>query len=284
MAKSKDEQDKQVPANEPPESRQVPATLPKGGAVTNGKTMADMPEIQPIEEGDNIKLPRLNLIQEKRKEIKEGLAAAGDLFNSLTKESYGREVKIVPLIQRPLTRIRWKDRDEGGGMLCISRNKAKPFGEPGDQYNSCEPCPFFRNYDPKIGCTMNYEIVGLVVNGEDPKFWEPILVTAESTRPSDAGFRDILANVRYNAQRGIRMFHKAYILKSIDARNKFGEFYKVSCIPADKNGLLPLDVIDFLEAQVKFFLGARIDTAGAHGEGGAEETPVASAEDADPNW
>lgn len=252
----------------------------KNGAIAP-LSPAEMPELQGLEEGDNIKIPRLNLIQEKRKEIKEGLAKAGDLFNSLTKESYGREVKIVPIVQRPLTRLKWNDRTQGGGIACISRNKSKPSGDPGDQYQSCEQCVFFRNYDPREGCSMNYEIVALVVNGEEPRFWEPILITAESTRPSDSGFRDILANVRFNAQRGIRMFHKAYVIKSNEASNKFGDFFKVACIPANNNGLLPLDVIDYLESQVKFFLGAKIDTAGAHGDG---EVETAAAGETPKDW
>lgn len=229
-----------------------------------------MPEIQPVEDGDTIRIPRLTLIQEKRREIKDGLAKAGDLLNSLTKMNYGQEVTIVPIVQRPMTRIRWQSRDNGGGLLCISRNKAKPAGDPGDAYNSCEPCAFFKNYDNKEGCTQNYEIISLIRNGDEPRLWEPVLIVADSIRPSDQGLRDIIANVRFNAQRSIRMFHKAYTIKVIEAKNKFGEFYKTSCIPADNNGLLPLDVIDFLEAQMKFFVGAKIDTSGAHEESGVE--------------
>lgn len=235
-----------------------------------------MPELQPPDDGDTIKIPRLKLIQDLSPERKEGIAKAGSFINSLTKEEYGGQIKIVPLVQRPMTRIRWAARDQGGRLLCISRNKTKPSGDPGDVLQDCQACEFYKNFDPKLGCTTNYEMIALIINGEDPKFWEPILIVAESTRPSDSGFRDIVANIRFNAGRGIRMFHKAYELKSLITKNNKGEFYKVSCIPADKNGLLPLDTIDFLEAQVRFFLGAKIDTEGAH-----EEKATAPAETAD---
>lgn len=225
--------------------------------------MSDMPEFQPLDQNEVMKIPRLIMVQGNRQEIKEGLARPGDMINSLTKEVYGKKIELVALYQRPSTRIRWQSRDSGGGMLCISRNKSKPYGDPGDQYESCANCRHFTDTNPDTGCTSNLEIVSMVINGTDINLWEPILVSAESTRPSDAGFRDILNNARYHAMRsnGSRMFHRSYLINVIEAKNKFGEFFKTTCVPGNNNGLLPLDTIAVLEAKMKFFASANIDTS-----------------------
>lgn len=231
------------------------------------RSINDAPEFQPAEVAETLRIPRLVLIQEKHKGIKEGWAQPGDLANSLTKESYGKSVQVVAICQRPVTRIRWAQRTSGGGQLCISRNKAKPQGDPGSNYESCTQCQFYTDKDPKTGCSMNYEIIALVINGDDPHFWEPILMTADFTRPSDAGVRNLLEMARHHFNRtsgAIRMFHKPYVISVIQAQNKFGEFFKTNCSPGTfggklNNGLLPIDTIAYLEDQMKFFQGVAID-------------------------
>ena len=250
------------------------------GQLAAPRNIDEAPEFQPAEMAEQLRIPRLVLIQEKHKGIKEGWAKVGDLANSLTKESYGRSVQVVGVCQRPVTRIRWGQRSAGGGQLCISRNKQKPQGDPGNDYADCTQCQFYADKDPKTGCSMNYEIVALVVTGNDPHFWEPILLTAEFTRPSDAGIRNMLEMARHHFNRTsgqIRMFHKSYQLSVVDAQNKFGEFFKTTCSPGsfgskENNGLLPLDVIDYLEGQMKFFKGATLDE-GHPAEVAGEEVP-----------
>lgn len=237
------------------------------GQVVAPRSLSDAPEFQPAEANEPLRIPRLSLIQEKHKGIKEGWAKAGELVNSLTKESYGKSVELVAVCQRPVTRIRWAPRMSGGGQLCMSKNKLKPSGDPGNDYSSCVECQFYNDKNPDTGCTMNYEIVALVINGQDPHFWEPILLAAEYTRPSDAGIRNLLEMARHHFSRSggqIRMFHKPYVISVIDGKNKFGEFYKTNCSPGTfggklNNSLLPLDVISYLEQQMSFFMGATID-------------------------
>ena len=104
--------------------------------------IGDVPEMQPVEEGDTLRIPRLILVQEKHKGIAEGWAKAGELMNSLTKESYGKSLEIVPIYQRPMTRVKWAPRMMGGGIQCINRNKTSPngspTGDPKDAVGSCE--------------------------------------------------------------------------------------------------------------------------------------------------
>ena len=226
--------------------------------------MNEMPEFQGVDAQDTIRIPLLQLMQGDRQEVLDGLCENGDILNSMTKENHKKEVEVVPIFQRPTTRIRGQDRDQGGGMLCISRSGTKPEGDPGDQYKSCSECPF--SQDNKA-CSMNYEIIALVKRGDDPMGWDPVLLTADYIKASNRGIRDILAQARYVANRGIRLFHKSYILKSGLQKSKQGKSYwALSCIPGNNNSILPADQIKSLETMMRSYATAKIDTAGAHGE------------------
>ena len=244
---------------------------------------SDAPEMQPQEEGDTIRLPRLALMQggQKRPEIAEGLCEDGDLFNTVTKQTYNKEVEVVPVFQLPMTRIRWGPREAGGGLMCVSRNKSKPSGDPGDGLASCEECSFYRNQDPKEGCSNNYELIVLVRQGDHPGAWEPVLLTGTTVKPSDRGVRDMISIARNGYRMGVRLFHKSYVLKSIFTSNKRGDkFWAMTCTPGNKNGKLPEDQINVLESMMKTYQAANINTAGAHGE---ESTPASKGGD-DPPW
>lgn len=249
-----------------------PAT-PLASTLGEGFTGLQAPEVS-----DTIRLPRLILPQDKAKIVKNLGAKPGLFINTLTMQEYGATVDVVPLIQRKNTRIRWGAREAGGGITCINRNRQLPSGDPGDQVGACERCPHFMNFDAETGCTDNYEIVALVRNDPDPRFWEPVIIAAESKRPSDQGFRDIIAIARLSIPRGIKLWHKAYELKGTTATNKHGEFYKVACRAADNNAKLPADVIAFLDQQVAFYANAKIeasheDGTSAGGEAGAGDVP-----------
>jgi hypothetical protein len=226
-------------------------------------SISQMTEFQPIDEGDTVTLPRLSLIQGKRQEIKDGIAKEGDLINSLSKENYGPSVEIVPIVQRKSTRIRWKDRDLGGGMLCVARDGKNGTGDPGGQ---CQSCVFRDDHYSKTGCTINYEIIAIVRGSK-----EPIILAADSIKPADRGVRDLLGMARMNANKGLRMFQKSYILKSVEAKNKQYEFFKLSCLPGNDNKPLPEDEAKFMEMQAQYFLGAKIDVE-IEGESPAAES------------
>lgn len=220
--------------------------------LATARTLEDAPEFQPVDQADTVRIPRLVLVQEKRKEIKDGICQAGELINSLSKENYGTEIEVVPLIQRKSTRIRWAPRMSGAGILCVSRDGVHGQGDPG---GACAQCVFFHNYSSKEGCTMNYEIIALV-----RETMEPILLTAEYTRSSDAGIRDMLGVARNAFQaKGIRLFGKSYILRSTLTQNKHGEFYKYTCVPGNNNAPLPDDQVTMFETQMKFFKQAKIE-------------------------
>lgn len=222
-----------------------------------------MDEFQPIEQDDTIRLPRLMLVQGglNNQVIKDGLAKDGDLINSLSKENYGQSIEIIPIIQRKATRIRWQSRANGGGILCVSRDGEHGGGDPGDMLegNLCSICPFFMKRKAKDNmdtdwCSYNYQLIAL-----DRKSKEPLVLSADSVKPSDNGIRDMLGIARLAGAKGIRMWQKSYVISVKQAEANGYSFFKLTCTPGNNNQLLPKEEMEFFEAQFNFFRGAKID-------------------------
>jgi hypothetical protein len=120
-------------------------------------------------------LPRLGLCQSNSPQRSEGDAKFieglkdGQFFNSITQAIYGKAVKIVPLMFFK-SRIRFRDMDEGGGILCRADDGKKGIGDPG---GTCEKCPMalFTQGDnkntvpPECDHFYNYAVLVLPTNG-----------------------------------------------------------------------------------------------------------------------
>lgn len=65
-------------------------------------------------------IPRIKVIQTLSPERKDGIAAEGDIINSLTKEKYNGK-KFIPVFKFN-NNVEWKDRADGGGIKCIARD------------------------------------------------------------------------------------------------------------------------------------------------------------------
>lgn len=72
---------------------------------------------------DDIMLPRLALAQAQSPEVTEGTPQytegikPGDLFNSITKVNYGREIYVQILKKEQPRAMEWKPIEEGGGIV-----------------------------------------------------------------------------------------------------------------------------------------------------------------------
>lgn len=77
--------------------------------------------------GDMI-IPRVKIVQTLSPERKEGSAEEGDIINSLTKEKYNGK-KFIPVFKFN-NNVEWRDRADGGGIICISRDGK--VGEPAE--------------------------------------------------------------------------------------------------------------------------------------------------------
>ena len=239
------------------------------------KSMGQMGEFQPVDQGDTIRLPRLVLVQggQNNQLIREGVATDGDLMNSLSKEQYGRDIEIVPLVQKRSTRIRWKSRDDGGGMLCIARDGVHGEGDPGDSIdgNFCLRCPYANKRKPvdkmdSDWCSSNFEIIAMIRSTK-----EPIILTADSIKSADQGIRDMLGMARINAAKGLRMWQKSYVLRSVPGKSGEFNFFKFGCMPGNNNQPLPADEMESLSKQSQFFQASDVQ-----GEAPVDPKPAAA--------
>lgn len=72
------------------------------------------------EESDDIIIPRVKVIQALSPERKDKIADEGDIINSLTKERLNGKV-FVPVFKFN-NNVWWRERSEGGGMMCNARD------------------------------------------------------------------------------------------------------------------------------------------------------------------
>lgn len=94
------------------------------------------------EEAGDMIIPRVKVIQLLSPESKEKIAEEGDIINSLTKEKLNGKV-FIPVFKFN-NNIDWRDRSEGGGILCMARDGK--IGEKSDGTRvmcaSCKRCEF----------------------------------------------------------------------------------------------------------------------------------------------
>lgn len=94
------------------------------------------------EDAGDVIIPRVKVIQTLSPERKDRIAEEGDIINSLTKEKLNGKV-FIPVFKFN-NNVWWKDRSEGGGILCMARDGK--VGSTSDGTNlmcaSCRRCEF----------------------------------------------------------------------------------------------------------------------------------------------
>ncbi len=140
------------------------------GRVTFGQT--------DLEPGDII-MPRVKIVQAMSAEAQteKKPAKVGDLFNTLTGENFGAELKFIPLfpfkqrifISRPERRddieaVLGQPLTEGDGLKCRSFDMFQGNGDPGLECNEC-PLSRWRQDKPPI-CSETYNVAAMTELGD----------------------------------------------------------------------------------------------------------------------
>lgn len=110
--------------------------------VSTLATQSDAPLGFEDEESEDMIIPRVKVVQTLSPERKDKLANEGDIINSLTKEKLNGKV-FIPVFKFN-NNIDWKDRADGGGILCMARDGK--VGEKSDGTRmmcaACKRCEF----------------------------------------------------------------------------------------------------------------------------------------------
>jgi hypothetical protein len=136
----------------------------------------------------------------------------GEHFNTVTGKNYGKLVQIVPLMFFK-NRIYFRDKKEGGGILCRSEDMVNGIGEPGGK---CATCPLNQFGSAKNGegkgkaCTEFYNFPAMVVDDEGLIHPEGLVVKSFKSSGVPVA-KDWLALMRL---RGIDMFGGVYEISS----------------------------------------------------------------------
>lgn len=105
-------------------------------------TYVDVPMGFEDEEAGDLIIPRVKVIQTLSPERKEKIAEEGDIINSLTKEKLNGKT-FIPIFKFN-NHVWWKDRSEGGGIQCMSRDGRLGTMSDGTQImcSQCRRCEF----------------------------------------------------------------------------------------------------------------------------------------------
>jgi hypothetical protein len=165
-------------------------------------------------EFEDLIIPRFVFMQGLSPEVLEGVAKAGDIWNSLDKtRCYGTKVEIIPVIHFK-SRIRWVPKDEGGGTICRSDDGRIGVGDPGGNCQRCSLSEWTK--DKKPGCDM-YENVICVVRND---YSMPVALSGSRTKIK--GIKELISLARFSND---DLFGRAYVLKSVMKKNPKGTFF-----------------------------------------------------------
>jgi len=186
-------------------------------------------------ERQDMTLPRLGLCQalspqrsESDPKYIEGLRD-GQYFNTITKEIYGKQVQLVPLLFYK-TRILFGAMDDGGGLRCQSPDNLVGIGEPG---GTCIKCPFAQFGSSRGGegkgtaCNQFFNYAALVVKDGAVSQEQLLVFSLKSSGLKVAKDWNALIRIR-----NLDIFAGIYELTSVERKNEVGRWYEPVINPA----------------------------------------------------
>lgn len=177
------------------------------------------------EDSSDIIIPRVKVVQTLSPERKDKQANEGDIINSLTKDRLNGKV-FIPVFKFN-NNIDWRDRTEGGGILCIARDGH--IGEKSDGTRlmcaQCKRCEFDNSKQGREAlpkCTRYINFFGFFV-GERM----PIILSFAKTNYNEGKKLYSLAKVTMQ-----NMWHYGYALTEKLMAKNGNEWYIITATPA----------------------------------------------------
>lgn len=189
-------------------------------------TQSEAPMGYEDEDAGDLIVPRVKVIQTLSPERKDKIAEEGDILNSLTKDKLNGQI-FVPVFKFN-NNIWWKDRSDGGGMLCMSRDGKVGMPTDGSQALMCALCRKNEFDNTKQGkeshpvCTKYMNFFGYIVG--QPM---PIILSFAKTNYGEGKKLFSLAKVTMQ-----NMWHHAYRLDSKLEKKGGNEWFNIVATPA----------------------------------------------------
>lgn len=233
--------------------------------------LSDVPEwmkkhagagLQNIETEDLI-IPRMFLLQALSPSVIAQNHRAGQVINSVSEEVYAMPLRVVAL--DCFKTRRWaRPRNEGGGVMCYSRDaKVKMPGGAGP-VDECAKCPNkeFREGKGKDAlplCTMSYNFP-LMIEGSD------MPVALQLNRSKLKVGKQLISLVAM--RKGAPIFGTAFELSIKNEKNQQGEFYNFAVRPLGN-----VTEAEFAKAvaMAEFLKGKNVSVDEGDGEAGGDD-------------
>ena len=191
--------------------------------TTSVSTQVEAPMGFSDDDGEDLIIPRVKVINALSPERKDKIADEGDILNSLTKEKYNGK-KFIPVFKFN-NNIWWRDRADGGGIQCIARDaKVGNLSDGTDLLcKTCKKCEFDntkqgRDAVPK--CTKYINFFGFF-EGERM----PIILSFAKTNYNEGKKLYSLAKVSMQ-----NMWNFKYSLESKAMAKASNEWYVISTV------------------------------------------------------
>ena len=177
------------------------------------------------EDASDMIIPRVKVVQTLSPERKDKIAEEGDIINSLTKDKLNGKV-FVPVFKFN-NNIDWKDRADGGGIMCIARDGKVGEKSDGSQVMcaSCRRCEFDNTKQGKESlpkCTKYINFFGFFA-GERM----PIILSFAKTNYNEGKKLYSLAKVTMQ-----NMWNYGYTLNEKLMAKNGNEWYIITATPA----------------------------------------------------
>lgn len=226
---------------------------------------------------DDFVVPRIQLAQAMSPELKPSdpmfipKLAQGQMFNTVTREIYGAEIEVIPIMFSK-SRAYFRDRGEGGGIKCSSANGLNG----GVLSATCEECEFSKwgsrkkdANDNGIACTEFKNYPCLVITKDGRVDLASVSMKSSAIKVAKR-WNSFMRTRRRPDGQAADVFESIYIIKAVTEKNAKGEFFNFT---VNLGSGLKQDDKRYQEAAVLYDAfsarGIKVDLTG---EEGAEAT------------
>ena len=181
-----------------------------------------MPDDMPLGFGDDddpsdLIIPRIKIMQALSPEVQDGKAKLGTLINSLTLENV-TDKTFVPVCKFN-NHVLWRDRNEGGGIICRAADGKLGLMEDGTtRYCAqCRKCEFDntkQGKDARPTCTKYINFLGFFV--DDPT---PIILSFSKTNMKEG--KQMYSMAKVSRQNIWNFGYKLQIVQRSNATNRW---------------------------------------------------------------
>lgn len=176
------------------------------------------------DDADDLIIPRVKIIQTLSPERKDKIADEGDILNSLTKDKLNDKV-FIPVLKFN-SNILWKDRADGGGILCKSNDGKTAQNSEGAVINCkiCRKCEFDNTKQGKEAlpsCTKYINFLGFF-DGE----YAPIILSFAKTNQAEGKKLYSLAKVTMQ-----NIWNNGYVLFAKEVNKNNNSWYNIDIKP-----------------------------------------------------